>query len=126
MNRPPAPALQAQLSELCRQLDVKVVEYAEIARRRADAEADYRAAKARRVLTARAGGAKSATEAETIATADPSIEALHREHLVTDAMADAAQKAIYSLRTRIETGRSFMASERAADTLHAQGLGGAA
>lgn len=115
----------AQVAELCRHLDVKTQEYAEIAQRRAEAEAEYKAAKARRVLSARAEGAKSVAEAETIATADPTIAALHREHLIADGIADACQKSIWALRTRIEVGRSFISTERAADLLHAQGAGGA-
>lgn len=114
----------ATVADLCRQLDVKTHEYGEIAAQRAVAEAEYKAAKARRVLTARAEGARSIAEAETIATADTGIAVLHREHLIADAMADAAQKSIYALRTRIEVGRSFLATERAGDLLHGQAAGG--
>lgn len=121
------PSTQTQVAQLCLELDRKTREYDQVARVRADAEVDFKAARARRILRARVDeGAKSVAEAEMRAAADPAIEALWRAHLIADGIADAATKAIFALRTRIEFGRSVISSERAADVLHGQGLGGAA
>jgi hypothetical protein len=120
-----APTI-AQVAALCRELDMKVREYTDLVRERANAEVDYKASRARRILQARTEGAKSVAEAETIASADPVIEELYRRHLVADGMADACARSIAALRERIGFGRSVISSERAADMLHAQGVGGAA
>lgn len=114
---------QSHVAALCLELDRKVVEYADLAATRAQAEVDYKAARARRILKARSDGARSIAEAETIAAADDAVDALWRAHLIADGITDAAQKAIYALRTRIEVGRSAIATERAADVLHSQGVG---
>lgn len=119
------PSTQTQTAQLCVDLDRKTREYEEIARARADAEVDFKAARARRILTARTEGAKSIAEAEIQALADPAIERLWRAHLIADGIADAATKSIFALRTRIEFGRSLISTERAVDLLHAQGTSGA-
>lgn len=119
------PSTQTQTAQLCVDLDRKSREYETIARARADAEVDFKAARARRILTARAEGAKSIAEAEMQAAADPAIERLWRAHLIADGIADAAAKSIFALRTRIEFGRSLISTERAADLLSAQGVSGA-
>lgn len=115
-----APTTASAVAALCRDLDVKVREYDELTVRRANAEVEYKSTRARRILTARSEGAKSVAEAEMIAAADPVVERLWRDALVADAMVDAAQKSIAALRERIGFGRSVLATERAADTLHAQ------
>lgn len=110
----------ANVAQLCRQLDMKVHEYGDLATARAEAEVDYKSARARRILRARADGeARSITEAENIAAADQGVEQLWRRHLVADAQADACNKAILALRERIGYGRSLMATAREADRLHA-------
>lgn len=114
-----APTTTGNVAQLCRDLDTKSREYDGLTVQRANAEVDFKAARARRILRARSEGAKSVAEAETIAAADPAIEALWRASLVADAMVDAAQKAIYVLRERINFGRTVLANERAADSLHA-------
>jgi hypothetical protein len=121
-----APTTVGNVSQLCRDLDAKSREYDVLTVDRANAEVDFKATRARRILQARSDGAKSIAEAETIAAADPAVESLWRTSLVADAMVDAAQKAIYVLRERINFGRTVLANERAADTLHGHGVGGAA
>lgn len=126
VSRPTMVTTQAQVAGLCRDLDAKVRDYADQVTARAHAEVDYKAARARRIMQARLEGAKSIAEAETIAAADPVVEDLWRKHLVADGVTDAGQKAIAALRDRIGFGRSVISSERAADVLHAQGVGGQA
>jgi K+/H+ antiporter YhaU regulatory subunit KhtT len=117
---------QSNVALLCVELDRKANEYRDIATTRANAEVDYKAARARRRVQARIDGAKSVAEAEMLTDADPSIEVLWRAHLIADAVADAAAKSLFALRTRIEFGRSVIATERAGDVFHAAGLSGAA
>lgn len=112
-----------QVADLCRQLDVKVREYEALTAARANAEVDYKASRAKRILRAKLEGAKSVAEAEMVAAADPTIEDLWRKHLIADGVADAAQKQIMALRERIGFGRSVMATDRAADLLGAQAGG---
>lgn len=121
-----SPTTAAAVAGLCRDLDVKVREYDGLTTRRAGAEVDFKAARARRIMRARSEGARSIAEAETIAAADEGLEVLWREYLLADALVDAAQKSILALRDRIGFGRSVIANERAADTLHGHGVGGAA
>jgi len=120
------PSTGTQVASLCRDLEMKTREYDQLAQARANAEVDYKSARARRILRARAEGSKSIAEAETIAAADPALETLWRQSLIADAMVDAAQKSIWALRERIGYGRSLIATERAADLLQAGGYGGSA
>ncbi|HXG72757.1 MAG TPA: hypothetical protein VNJ04_19305 [Gemmatimonadaceae bacterium] len=115
-----------EVAKLCIALDRKVHEYAELATARAGAEVDFKVARAQRIMRARSDGAKSIAEAETTATADPAVESLWRVYLIADGSADACGKSIGALRERIGFGRSLIATERAADSLHADGVGGAA
>ncbi len=115
-----------EVAKLCIALDRKVHEYAELATTRAGAEVDFKVARAQRIMRARSDGAKSIAEAETTATADPAVESLWRAYLIADGSADACGKSMMALRTRIDYGRSVIATERAADSLHSQGYSGAA
>jgi len=114
----------SNVAKLCLDLDRKVIEYSESVTARAHADATYKAERAKRILRARAEGAKSIAEAETTADADDVIRDLRLQHLITEGSADALQKAIAALRVRIDYGRSVIATERAMDTLHSQGTGG--
>jgi len=117
-------ATSEAVAALCRTLDRKVIEYGEAVEARANAEAEYKAERAKRKLRARADGAKSVAESEDIADADEQIKALHLDHLITEGAADTLRKAIAALNTRIEYGRSEMSTEREQDRLHSQGVGG--
>lgn len=104
----------------CNELEVTVQRYGEEVEAAAIAEADYKSARARRVLRARADGARSVAEAETIADADDVIADLLMRRLTTAAITDASKQRIVSLRERIGAQRSYLVDQRAADQLHAQ------
>lgn len=95
----------------------------------ARAEAEYRSQKAQaklRFRTDKESPARSDAEAETRADADPKIAALLMDRLVTRAVADAHLEKLRQLRSRNENGRTYAATERTLDGLHAQGRAGAA
>lgn len=103
---------------LCLQLHHTTVAYGEASKDRAVAEAEYKTARAKRKLRARADGeAKSISEAEMIADADEFIADLHQKYLIAEALADSLGKSIAALRERIGYGRSLMATEREVDRL---------
>lgn len=108
------------VAQLCRQLHSKSTEYEEAARNRAYADATYRQARAKRVLQARYDdGARSVAEAETMADADDKIAHLRLQHLIADGVCDGLTKSMSALRTRIDVGRSLLATQREADKLMA-------
>lgn len=111
------PQASETVGSLCLQLHQKANEYAEQAVVRATAEAEYKAAKAKRVLQARADGEKSISAAQTVAEADDLIKDLHLKFLIAEGMTDALTKGMIALRERIGYGRSLMANEREADKL---------
>ena len=114
-----------QVAVLCNELALKVIEYERLVMARANAETDYKSARARRVMKARLEeSVKAISEAEYVADGDKAIEELRRTYLVAEGVADACQKQIASHRARIDYGRSRIATERAMDALHAQGAGG--
>lgn len=108
-----------QLVAACDALDETVQRYAGEASVAAEAEADYKRNRAKRIMKARHGGARSVAEAETIADADDIVADLLMRRLTTAAVADASKQRIVSLRERIGALRSWVADQRAADTLHA-------
>lgn len=108
------------VASLCRQLHAKSLEYEEAARNRAQADVRYRQARAQRVLAAKYDeGARSIAEAETMADADQKIADLRLAHLVADGICDGLSKSMLALRTRIDVGRSLLATQREADKLMA-------
>ena len=111
------PHIGETVGSLCLQLHQKANEYAEAAKARAIAEAEYKAQKAKRVLRARAEGEKSISAAQMVAEADDLIKDLHLKYLIADGMTDALTKSMIALRERIGYGRSLMANEREADKL---------
>lgn len=111
------PQASETVGSLCLQLHAKANEYQTQAVARAHAEAEYKAAKAKRILRARADGEKSIAAAQTVAEADDAIKDLHLKYLIADGMTDALTKGMIALRERIGYGRSLMANEREADKL---------
>ena len=111
------PHRDETVGALCLQLHYKANEYAEQAVKRATAEAEYKAAKAKRIMQARADGEKSISAAQTVAEADDHIKDLHLKFLIADGMTDALTKGMIALRERIGYGHSLMANEREADKL---------
>lgn len=111
------PQATETVGSLCLQLHAKANEYEVQARKRAVAEAEYKSAKAKRILKARAEGERSVAAAQTVAEADDYIKKLHLDFLIADGMTDALTKGMIALRERIGYGRSLMANEREADKL---------
>ena len=119
----PTTATQ-NVAALCRELDVTVLRYAEELQRKAEAEAAFKTARAKRILKARADGdASSMALAETVAEADDVVSALRLDYLITESVAAATKERLAALRERIGFGRSVMTNDREADKLHAAGAG---
>ncbi len=118
---------QDAVSQLCKTLAAKVVEFGQLGEVAADAEVDWKVARdVRKLLAKDAGEAKTEAAADSIATADPDVAALWRASLHATSHLVACREAIRSLHARIEVGRSKISTERAADSLHSQGYSGAA
>lgn len=101
--------------------------YADVADAAAQAEAEHKSARARFMLAARATGlAKSQAEAEMHAEADPEVSARYLKRLTTKAKAEAHLEKLRQLRSQNDNGRSYTATERELDRMHAQGLPGSA
>lgn len=115
------------LGAVSRAYEIAADEYRGIARSAAIAEAAHKAARAKAILRHKAdAGRMSHAEAETRAEADDEIAGLYQERLITAALADSAREKLRQLREQVATGRTAVASERAVDQFHAQGLTGAA
>jgi hypothetical protein len=91
----------------------------------AEAEAMHKSARARRILRAMADGANSHAKAETIAEADAEVAALYHHRLIAQAKSEAARAQLHQLREQVQNGRTFAATEREVDRMHAEGQGGA-
>jgi hypothetical protein len=88
----------------------------------AAAEAEHKAARAKAVLAFKAGEEKvSHAEAEARADADDHIADLYLRRLTTAALASSHREKLHQLREQVATGRTAVASERAADEMHARG-----
>lgn len=116
----------AETQRLLNDQAAAVLAYKKMLTDRARAKGQYKTQVARRVLKARDEGEKSVAAAETVASADGRIAELYMEHLMTEALTDGQIEHIRELRQRAEYGRSVIADARAADNLHARGVGGAA
>ena len=111
------------VSALCRELDSAVVLYSSHLQDAAEAEAEHKKHRAKRVLKARSDGEKSITAAETVAEADDFIADLYLKRLTTAAVAESTKQRIASLKERIQSGRSLMADQREQDRQHAMSGG---
>lgn len=130
MSRDRLTPLQ-RLGEVSLDYERRADAYRDIALAAAAAEAEHKAARARAILAAKAearGESEriSHAEAETRAEADPTVAGLFLARLTTAAEADAAREKLRQLREQVATGRTAVASDRAADANHAAGLTGAA
>ena len=105
----------------------KANEYEGIALTAANAEATYKHKRAVFITKHRFEDPKASVAwLEVQAEADDELAALLHERLRSAAVLDAASKKLQQLRERVATGRTYAASEREADRMHAQGLQGAA
>ena len=118
----------ARLGAVSRAYEIAADEYRGIAQAAAEAEAAHKAARAKAILRFKADETQrmSHAEAETRAEADETIADLYRQRLIAGALADSAREKLRQLREQVATGRTAVASERAVDGLHANGLSGAA
>ncbi len=116
-----------QLGQVSRAYALAAQEYEQIAVAAAEAEAMFKAERAKAILRAKAGEERiSQAEAETRADADDRIADLLRDRLVKAAQADAHRARLAQLREQVAVGRSYVTSERAADAFHSERLTGAA
>jgi hypothetical protein len=120
-----------RLGVVSRQYEEMADAYRQVALDAAVAEAAHKTARAKVILNVKAvakGESEriSHAEAETRAEADDNVAALFLERLTTAALADSHREKLRQLREQVATGRTAVASERAADAQHAAGLTGAA
>ena len=94
-------------------------EYRDIAQDAAQAESDYRKAKAQRMLRATVEEGASAAKAEIIADADDLVATMCTNYKVTAALSDATRAKLTQLREQVAVGRSMMVAERESDRIHA-------
>ena len=89
----------------------------------AESEAAHKreAAKFKLRVQAEADGKTSVAALDMLADADDEIAELYRDRLVKSALLDSATKRLQQLRERVATGRTYVASEREADRVHAEG-----
>lgn len=105
--------------------------YRQVALDAAAAEAAHKTARAKTILAVKADAVEqkervSHADAETRAEADDAVAALFLERLTKAALADSHREKLRQLREQVATGRTAVASERAADGHHASGFTGAA
>lgn len=103
------------LSELEELSDLSMrtaAEYAVHARHAAEAEADHKRLRAKRILNARAAGEKSIAAAEVVAEADDEVSTAYLRRLTTAAVADADRETMRTFRSSLEALRTAAASAR--------------
>lgn len=107
---------QAVLEEMERLNDESsrlVQEFGNLAPQAAEAEAIHKAARAKRVLLAKArDGVRSIGEAEYTAEADAEVSALYLDRLILAAKVDALREALRSMRVNQDALRTAAASAR--------------
>lgn len=115
------------LSEVSKTYAKLADQYKQVSLDAAAAEAEHKTARAKAVLRFKAGEEKvSHAEAEARADADDTIADLHLQRLTTAALAGSLREKLHQLREQVATGRTAVASERAADEMHARGMQGSA
>jgi hypothetical protein len=108
------------VTTLTQHLDVVVAMYHDQAIAAAEAESEYKKARATRfLLVRRSGEAKSVADADAMVESDDTVADLYTKRLVASAMADSTKQKILSLREQIGYERSMMADRRAQDQFHA-------
>lgn len=99
--------------------------YRGIATDAARSEAAHKTARAKAILLAKAGAERmSQAEAETRVDADDTIAELLQDRLIKAALLDAAREKLRQLKEQIAYGRTYVATEREIDRMHAAGYGG--
>ena len=111
-----------RLGEISRTYESTVIDYATQTRDAAVAEADYRRLKAVFITRSRVDGKLSIAAAESAADADEEVSAACMRYKLTTAAAEATKARLRQLQAAVDTGRSFLASEREADRISASGV----
>lgn len=115
-----AVELAAQYAAVSRELAQAPHDFRRLSGLAAEAEAAYKAARAKRRLSALAQGeARSQGNAEDVADADDHVADLHMAFLTCQAAAEACKQSIYSLRARLSFGQSLISAEKEVDRQHA-------
>lgn len=115
------------LGAVSKQYQLAADEYRGVATAAAEAEAAHKVARAKTALRFKdSGDCRSMAEAETRAEADDDVARLFRDRLITAAIADAHREKLRQLREQVASGRTYVASEREVDRIHAGGFGGSA
>lgn len=111
------------LGQASREYEARTGDFEGVAIEAADAEVDYKAAFSKFKLKAiyESDNKVSVALAETLAMADDEVIELYRSHKRADAVLESATKRLQQLRERVATGRTYVASEREADRVHAEG-----
>src|SRR5699024_5942007 len=106
-----------------REYEAETAAFRDIATKAAEAEALHKreAAKFKLRAQAEADGKTSVAALDMLAEADDQIAGLYRDRLVKAALLDSATKKLQQLRERVATGRTYVASERESDRVHAEG-----
>lgn len=116
-----------RLGAVSLEYQTKADEYREIAQAAARAEAEHKTARAKAVLRFKAAAERmSMAEAECRAEADDDVAELYLRRLTTAARADSHREKLRQLKEQIAYGRTYVATEREIDRMHADGRGGAA
>ena len=117
----------SHLGVVSKEYQTKANEYHDVAVEAAEAEAAHKSARARKALEFKdSGTCRSMAEAEARAEADEDVSRLYRDRLVAAAIADAHREKLRQLREQVASGRTYVASEREVDRMHAGGYGGGA
>ena len=116
-----------RLGVVSRTYEAMATENGPILEEAAHAEADYKHARARFIVSQRAQDPKaSVSYLDALAEADPDLAGLLRARLVTAAKAEATKARLQQLREQVANGRTAVATEREADRIHSTGTGGQA
>ncbi len=99
--------ISSELQRLAAHLERRTDELAGLLTEAAEAEANYRAERARAILTANGKTAEVRN-----AQADRAVTHLHHHRLTTAAVADACRESIRSTRSQLDAVRSMSASIR--------------
>lgn len=101
-----------ELERLNDESERQVREYLDLATAAAEAEVTHKSLRANRILRARAEGARSHAEAETIAEADPDVAEAYLDRMVAEAKADACKQTLLTIRNNQDGLRTAVASHR--------------
>lgn len=104
--------VEQQILDICDALDAETHRYSEVADLAADAEADYKLAYARAVVTAAAHGSIKMTAPERQARAELAAAEQLRVWKIAEARRAATKEALLSLRARLDALRTLNASIR--------------